>query len=395
MYKQSKLLVLVVSFIAFSCKVEKKARYGNVLELIQDRTQLYELRTNNGNSRVLVSPEYQGKVLTSSNKGLQGESFGWLNWNALSQDHLSGAELGGEDRLWIGPLGSQFSFFYQHITPLSEDNWKVPVSMNAEPYKLLSYDSVKITMEKDMKLTNFIGTKFNLSVNRQIEIYSKLSIEKNLSIKLSDEIDYVAYQSSHRLVNKGNAIQNETGLVSLWSAGMFEGSAKGVVIIPLQKVVTKQAIFEYMGNLDSSRFEIIDDVILFKADGKYRSKLGIPPHIAKSVYGCYRPELNTLTIIQYALPKGDSLYFNSEVSVQENPYMGEAIPIYNNGPMDYLPTDETSFFELESTSAMKELQTGDTLSHYHRIYHFTASYTKLDELAIEILGISLTNCKLR
>ena len=52
----------------------------------------------------------------------------------------------------------------------------------------------------------------------------------------------------------------------------------------------------------------------------------------------------------------DSLYANSYVTKQKNPYKGEVIPIYNDGPMDYSPTNKHSFFELESTSSMRELQ---------------------------------------
>ena len=103
------------------------------------------------------------------------------------------------------------------------------------------------------------------------------------------------------------------------------------------------------GRLIRTRLKIKDLVLLFKADGKYRSKIGIPPGLAPSIYGYYAKDKQRLTIVQYQ-KTNDSLYFNSDVTIQEDPYKGEVIPIYNNGPMDYAPTENVSFFELESTS---------------------------------------------
>ncbi|WP_367892720.1 DUF6786 family protein [Flavivirga amylovorans] len=76
----------------------------------------------------------------------------------------------------------------------------------------------------------------------------------------------------------------------------------------------------------------------------------------------------------------DSLYFNSNVSVQKEPYKGDVIPIYNNGTMNYYVTNDISFFELESTSAMKELLPNETIEHFHSVYHFSGTHSELNSI---------------
>jgi len=67
---------------------------------------LIVLQNNNGQSRIIVSPKYQGKVFTSTAEGDEGRSFGWINYKAFTDSvnpHMNA--YGGENRLWLGPEG--------------------------------------------------------------------------------------------------------------------------------------------------------------------------------------------------------------------------------------------------------------------------------------------------
>jgi len=268
----------------------------------------------------------------------------------------------------------------------------VPPSLSSEPYALIKSLDKEVLMSKEMKLVNFMGTRFNFKVLRKIKLLEKKDIEKNIAINVNETLDYVAYESVHSIENIGDKEwKKETGLVSLWSAGMFEGSDKAVVIIPLKQKSSLDAVYKYMGPLDTTRLQLKGNVLLFKADGKYRSKIGIPHTIANEIYGCYAKDKNRLTIIQYR-KVNEAMYSNSTVSIQENPYEGEVIPIYNNGTMDYSQTDQVSFFELESTSAMVELLPNERLNHYHRVYHFSGNESLLNEISEKLLGVNLKNC---
>ncbi|GAA4236583.1 hypothetical protein GCM10022291_21260 [Postechiella marina] len=390
-------LLILVSILFLSCNIpqHKAKNYQNALKVIKQHYNLIELTTNNGASRIAIAPEIQGKILTSSYNGLDGNSNGWLNLEIFNNAPYNIAAIGGEERLWLGPLGGQYSFYYQNIKPLNENNWKVPNPIGLDGYQLINKSETFVNMQKHMIINNHIDTKFNLLVKRKISILDDSQIKKNLSIQFNKSLKRVAYKTEQSLINTGtNTLKKETGLVSLWSAGMFKGSNKTVVIIPL-KDTTITNLYQYMGSLDSTRLYINkNNVLLFKADGKYRSKIGVPKHLAPKIYGCYAKDLNRLTIVQY-LQTNDSLYANSHAKVQEHPYKGEVIPIYNNGTMDYSPALETSFYELESTSAMRELKPNiDTLKHWQSVYHFSGKDVELNKIALKLLNIDLKDCSL-
>lgn len=367
--------LIFICFIIIGCSSPAKKNYNYYSKLF-DKNKVIELTTNNGNSRVLISPFYEGRILTSSYNNIDGISNGWINEEALVDINKS---IGGEERLWIGPLGSQFSFYFQQIQPIHDDNWKVPATMNAEPYNLLTKSNDHVLLSKKMQLTNFIGTKFNLEVNRDISILHKTVIEDNLNLKLSPSTKFVAFQTKHKLKNLDTvAWTKATGLPGLWSAGMYPGD-DSIVIIPLKNNGKKKDVLTYLAQIDSTRFIVKNNTVLFKADGKYRSKIGIPPEFAPSIYGCYSKSKNKLTIIDYKKEK-DTLYSNSYVSIQKAPFKGEAIPIYNNSE---------NFYELESNAPLKELKPGEWSTHWQWVYHFSSSAKELNAISKSLLGLPL------
>ncbi len=385
------LRLFIFSLVLCSCNTSKKETYGQSIQPIAKQTKVIELISDNGKGRIAIAPEIQGKILTSTYGGLNGKSNGWLNKDAIQEDRLDFENIGGEDRVWFGPLGSQFSFYFQQVKPLDEKNWKVPASLSSEPYKLTQFIGKRVLMSKEIELVNFIGTKFNFKVLRKITLLEKQFIEEDLNITFDESLDYVAYESLHSIRNIGKEQwKKEHGLVSIWSAGMFEGSDESVVAIPLKENASLDQVRKYLGPLDDSRLRLKNNTLLFKVDGKYRSKIGIPNDIAPEIYGCYSKDNNRLTIVQYRKVNED-LYSNSEVSEQENPYEGEVIPIYNDGKMDYSNSTTSSFFELESTSAMVELLPKRYIGHYHRVYHFSGKENLLNEISKELLGIELRN----
>ena len=121
--------------VVFSCSNSKERVYVEDIESIAAKTKVIELISDNGKGRIAIAPAVQGKVLTTTYGGLQGASNGWLNQKAIEADHLAVAAIGGEDRVWFGPLGSQHSFYFQQKRPLDQDNWLVPPSLSVEPYE--------------------------------------------------------------------------------------------------------------------------------------------------------------------------------------------------------------------------------------------------------------------
>ena len=58
-----------------------------------------------GDSLIAVSPQLQGRVLTSTYGGAESPSLGWMNKRLITDTNADRqvSDLGGEDRLWLGP----------------------------------------------------------------------------------------------------------------------------------------------------------------------------------------------------------------------------------------------------------------------------------------------------
>src|SRR3712207_2136248 len=83
--------------------------FGYDLNFLQKHDSVVVLKNASGEGNVILSAKYQGKVFTSTANGLNGKSFGWINYKAFTapkDPHMSA--FGGENRLWLGPEGNKF-----------------------------------------------------------------------------------------------------------------------------------------------------------------------------------------------------------------------------------------------------------------------------------------------
>ena len=81
-----------------------------------------------GAAKVVVAPQYQGRVMTSTTGGSDAPSFGWIGTGGdrvgQRQPHMN--VFGGEDRFWLGPEGGQFALYFKQGDPFDLDHWQVP-----------------------------------------------------------------------------------------------------------------------------------------------------------------------------------------------------------------------------------------------------------------------------
>src|SRR4030095_3309298 len=122
------------------------------------------LKGQNPDALVIISPTHQGRVMTSTAEGMDGQSFGWLNYELLRSgkilEHIT--PVGGEERFWIGPEGGQFSIYFKPGSSFEFANWQVPKEIDSEPFTLNSADSTEAKFEQKMNLENYSGTRFDL-----------------------------------------------------------------------------------------------------------------------------------------------------------------------------------------------------------------------------------------
>lgn len=361
--------------------------------LKQQDDSLIVLSDDAGKAQIIVSPKYQAKVFTSTATGLNGKSFGWVNYKAFSAKpdaHMNA--YGGENRLWLGPEGGKYSLFFKPDSQMVFANWKTPAAFDTESWNVLHKSGQSVTMQKDMQLTNYKGTDLDLSVTRSIHILTNNEIAQKLRIDLDSSVKAVGYQTENILTNKGKYTWNEaTGMPCIWMLDMFNPSPSTVIVVPYKDlsgtVFNKVVTSDYFGQIPPDRLKHTDDHLFLKADGKSRGKLGVSPEYAKDRAGSYDAEHKVLTIILFDVDSS-AKYLNQEWNTTKPTFAGDAVNAYNDGPLAD-GSQMGPFYEMESVSPAAFLKPGESLSHRHAVFHFTGSEKELDGLSQKLLGVSL------
>ena len=369
------------------------------LEFMQKYTKVHVLSGTDNQNQVMVCPDLQGRVMTSTATGPDGLSFGWINTELLSsgEDNQHFNAYGGEERLWLGPEGGQFSIFFAPNDPFDLDHWYTPPAVNSEPWDVLDAGQNRIVMRKNMKLTNYSGTNFDVTIDRSVDLLDEANIDSVLGLTVND-LKVVGYQSVNTLGNSGdNAWEKESGLLSIWMLGMFVPSPATTVVIPFKTGPEEElgpiVNDVYFGAVPQDRLQIKDGKIFFKCDGKQRGKIGISPQRVIPWAGGYDAENKVLTLITFSFDPANTEYVNSLWEIQDQPFAGDVLNSYNDGPTSPGGKPLGPFYEIESSSPAAQLAPGGSLVHTHTTIHLTGSEAALDVVAKSVLGVGIQEIK--
>lgn len=141
----------------------------------------------------------------------------------------------------------------------------------------------------------------------------------------------------------------------------------------------------------NKRRKIEDNIVFYKADAAYMNKIGILPQNCVAVFGSFSPEINLLTITTYNFEDAE-LYANS-VPENTTPFKGTVIDIFN-GEVNKELDRNWPFFEMETSSAMKELHPQEEMYHKQSTYHFEGNEKYLNEISVKVLGVKLSDFKI-
>lgn len=351
-----------------------------------------ELMDRSGRSKVLVSPSLQGRVMTSSADGNDGFSFGWINYKFVEAGRQNPQfnPFGGEERFWIGPEGGLNSWYFKEGAEQIYSNWVVPGAIDTMQYDVVFRERGEISFRAGFCLSNASGRRFSMGVRRTVRMLEKEEAGKILGTDIPEDVNFVAYTSENELKNNdGFAWTKETGMPSIWLLGCFNPTPTTVVFIPYNKDFDgKKVNDEYFGKIPSDRICMDDGILYFRIDGRYRSKLGLPQGSAKDVCGSYDYEKGVLTIIKYTIPDGEAEYVNGQWGDQSNPFGGDVINAYNDGP-----TEDGivmgPFYEMETSSPAAALEPGETLLHVQNTMHFQGRKSDLEGIARKVFGVEL------
>jgi len=340
--------------------------------------------------RVALSAPYQGRVMTSA-VSATGQSLGWINrpFIAAAKTGTQFDNFGGEDRFWLGPEGGQYGLYFAPGKPFTFDEWQTPHAMQEGSWEIADQRKDRVTFKRTMTVVSWSGTELVVGVERTIE----LLLRSQHVAEPSEGVAFVGFQSTNTIVNRGTKDwARETGLPSVWILGMFAPAPDARVIIPFEKDVSGEIVNDrYFGKVPAERLTVNEakGFLSFVCDGKQRGKIGLGPRRARQSLGSYSPSQRLLTVVRYSGPLKDAPYVNSMWEQQREPYAGDAINSYNDGPPAPGKPPLGGFYEIETSSPGAALSPGRELKHVHSTYHFVGDRSKLEPIAKAMLGVSL------
>lgn len=343
---------------------------------------------------VAIIPGYQGRVMTSASSGMNGMSYGWINYKLIESGQKSPhfSNFGGEERLWLGPEGGQFSIYFAPGVPFTFGNWQVPAPIDTDPFDLVSANDTMAVLRKDIQLVNYSNVRFSLKVDRTVALLTQNQVTERTGISLPPSVQAVAYETTNQLTNTGKAAwTKEGGLLSMWMLGQLISSPTNVVMAPFAEgpadILGPVVNDSYFGKVPADRLKVLKNLILFKADGLQRGKIGLSPLRAKNFIGSYDYGKKVLTIVFYNKPSESAGYVNSMWEIQEHPFSGDVLNSYNDGPLED-GSQMGPFYELEDSSPAAALKPGDNLKHINLTMHLTGDEGSLNQIMSRMFGIS-------
>ena len=377
-------------------------QYAEDLAYLRQHVKVVEL--SSGKTRVALVPDWQGRVMTSTTDAEKGRSLGWLHRENIAAGIRPEAEreglskhihvFGGEERLWFGPEGGPYSVFFPPGVPQEFAHWKTPALIDTEPFAIESATGSSVVFTKSARLSNRAGTAFSFDIRREVCILDGSQIEKSLGVPPGGAVDAVAYRTRNRVTNTGDAAwTKKSGLISIWMLGMFPPTEGSILVLPLKTGATGEPNTNYtgFGQIPPDRVVVKGDHLFFKGDGKERGKLGIPPSRAMPFCGCWQSDIGVLTLVHTPLPADPSAlpYVDSQWKEEGDPYAGDVINAYNDGPPEPGAKPLGPFFELETSSPALALPPGASHEHQQTTLHLTGPKEALDPIARRTLGVGL------
>jgi hypothetical protein len=348
--------------------------FAEDLAFLRQYTKVIALSDETGEAQILLAPAWQGRVLTSTATGEAGPSYGWINRDLIASGtfvpHMN--PLGGEDRLWVGPEGGQFSVFFAKGATFDLEHWFTPAPIDTEPFEVAKAGREAAEFRHAFTLTNYSGTALHVRAGQTVRLMPPAEAWKALGAHPAAGVRMVAFESVNTITNTGKAAwTTSTGLLSIWILGQFNPSPATTIVVPIrpgpEAELGRRVNADYFGAVPPDRLVVRDRVLFFSGDGASR----------------------VLTLVQFSMPPAPHGYVNSMWEIQKEPFAGDVANSYNDGPPAPGAKPLGPFYELESSSPAAALAPGASFEHVHRTIHLTGPEAAIDAVARAALGVGL------
>jgi len=352
-----------------------------------------------GGGRIAVSARWQGRVMTSAVEP-GGASLGFVH-RAFIESGKTGTQFdnyGGEDRFWLGPEAGPFGLYFPPGAPFVIGSWQTPHAMQEGDWQVLDHGRESITFARSMHVVNYARAEFDVAVKRAVRVLGLDEVRARFGDAPPPGAKWVAFESVNTITNSGSrAWTRDSGLLSVWILGMYAPSADARIVVPFAPEGGGPIVNDaYFGKVPAERLVVHDPGgwLELVADGHYRSKIGVSPKRARDALGSWSARERLLTLVKYDKPAAGAAgegYVDSMWQTQTDPYGGDVVNAYNDGPTEPGGPSLGGFYELETSSPAAALAPGQSLTHVHTTLHVVGDPASLDPLAKRVLGVSLAS----
>ncbi|MDR0610062.1 MAG: hypothetical protein LBG58_08135 [Planctomycetaceae bacterium] len=338
--------------------------YRNVVNYLGAKTRIHELYNQIG-GRIVICPDWNGNVMTSTCDGIDGSSFGLINVKAIET---------GQRDWFYNSYGGEDQFLF-----LPEDGMFVIDS--------LPQPSI-IRMRRSVRLNTNHGNRAELDIIRTVRLLEHHEIHfvfGNAAAISLDQMDvsFVGFVTVNSIVNSAVRSPSWIHPVSIQIRGMFNSGQSTVAIIPFQPVnenelglaIPVPVDTDFFGSSPHGRLRFLPSAVLLRADGKYRCQVTVSRKRVKPVLGALDFREGTLTLIAFDL----DLPYSDESN--------QTVRAYNHGPSFPGEKDFAPFYEFNIFSLIHELPHGETQTLHQYTLHINADNRTLTYLIQEVLGV--------
>ncbi|MDR1269057.1 MAG: hypothetical protein LBK82_06000 [Planctomycetaceae bacterium] len=342
--------------------------YRDAVNYLGSKTRILELCNQIG-GRVVICPDWNGNVMTSTCDGIDGNSFGLINVKAIDANKTDWYynSYGGEDQLVFLP----------------------------ESNGMFAIDSIPqhpvVRMRRSVKLNTVHGNHIEFDLIRTVRLLNRYEIidafGDAVAISLDQmDVSFVGFVTVNSVVNNAVHSPSWNNPASIQVRGMFNTGQSTVAIVPFQPIEESESESEppidtnFFGSSPHGRLRLLPTAALLRADGKYRCQVTVTRKRAKPFLGAIDFREGLLTLVT----------FDTSDDRQEFPYSDEsdaAVRAYNHGPLFPGETEFASFYEFNIFSPVHELPYGETQTHHQYTLHINADNRTLTYLVQDVLGV--------
>jgi hypothetical protein len=250
-------------------------------------------------------------------------------------------------------------------------------------------------MRSRIELSNLVGTRFTLDVERAVRLVEASPYH----LGLNGKIETVGFQSETLITNLGSQpIGPETGLLSCWTPGVHPNGAGRFVVLPFRAAEAREESdpilrdyfknFCLAGQLPAERWRVARDHAVLRSDSKCRVKVSLGPKRALNRIGSISVAGNDLIINDFDLyPELPYVAAFWRQVTPEEALQGEAVSSYIDGP-DEKGNRAGDFYELETLSPALQLKPGESFAHRNRVVHLRGQSDDIDVIAKRFLNVN-------